>query len=70
MTAQSNIKDPWRRGHYDGQILGKGRYGACPPKPPLPPHVFNQDDYYYDQGFKRGLTDALRERAGIHTNKN
>lgn len=66
-TAPDSIQDPLQRGYWRGQMETKGMCGPFPSKPPVPPNVTDQDAYYEELGYKLGIENGLKERAGIKT---
>ena len=60
----SNYHDGWNDGHCEGWKDEKGKNAFClyPPYPPYPKYPKSVDSYRdgYNDGFKRGISDARK----------
>jgi len=60
----TNYHEGWNDGHCEGWKDEKGKYAYCPqpPYPPYPSYPKSVDSYRdgYNDGFKRGISDARR----------
>lgn len=60
----TNYHEGWNDGHCEGWKDEKGKYAYCPqpPYPPYPTYPKSVDSYRdgYNDGFKRGISDARR----------
>lgn len=60
-----NNNEAWIKGYLEGYKEITGLTHAYPPMPNVPPGVFDQVEYYYNQGYKKGIEDGLENQRKI-----